>query len=131
MDKFSLPPWLTAGRNLDHTKKANRKNFERSIRYYRQKHQATPPWLSEDQKKQIRDIYREKGRRRERGERVVVDHIVPLLSDTVCGLEVPWNLQIITEIENVIKSNTQWPDCPEETLDLAGDFEPYQMRLPL
>jgi len=76
-----------------------------SLRRRRHKN-ATPPWLTAEQKKAIRQLYVTAQRLTETtGERYVVDHIVPLISDVVCGLHVPWNLRVITQEENLKKSN--------------------------
>jgi len=67
---------------------------------------ATPPWITKDQKLQIRQMYLEAQRLTKlTGERYVVDHIVPLINEAVCGLHVPWNLRIMTQEENLRKSN--------------------------
>jgi hypothetical protein len=73
----------------------------------RRKHrEATPIWLSRKQKSEIRQIYQIAiTMTQTTGEQYVVDHIVPLRSDEVCGLHVPWNLRVITQEENVKKSN--------------------------
>ena len=72
-----------------------------------QKLEATPPWLTDEQKAQIKEIYRKSRQLQdETGVAHNVDHIHPLQGKTVCGLHVPWNLQILTEAENCAKSNT-------------------------
>ena len=62
-----------------------------------------PPWVDADA---IQAIYAERERIvRETGVKHHVDHIYPLQGKNVCGLHVPWNLQIITAAENCRKSN--------------------------
>jgi len=73
----------------------------------RRKHRdATPPWLSRKQKSEIRQLYQiAMTMTQTTGEQYVVDHIIPLQGETVCGLHVPWNLRVITQEENLKKSN--------------------------
>jgi hypothetical protein len=67
---------------------------------------ATPPWVTKEQKLQIRQMYLQAQKlTKMTGERYVVDHIIPLLNDSVCGLHVPWNLRVMTQEENLKKSN--------------------------
>lgn len=63
---------------------------------------ATPQWLTAIQKKAIREYYLEAALRDGEWH---VDHIVPVRGSNVCGLNVPWNLQIITGDENRKKGN--------------------------
>lgn len=73
----------------------------------RRKHRvATPPWLTRAQKTEIRALYQAAiTLTKTTGEQYVVDHIVPLRSPDVCGLHVPWNLRVVTQVENLKKSN--------------------------
>ena len=66
----------------------------------------------------IRSIYTESNRLTlETGIPYEVDHIVPLVSDLVCGLHWEGNLQIITREQNRKKSNIYWPGHPDENYD--------------
>jgi hypothetical protein len=71
----------------------------------------TPIWLCEEHKKQIVEIYKiAKQKTQQDNEIYHVDHIVPLQGETVSGLHVPWNLQVIHGKQNISKSNKIWPD---------------------
>lgn len=70
---------------------------------YIRKTQATPAWASQSE---ILVKYEEaKQRTADTGTLHHVDHIIPLNGKNVCGLHVEYNLQILTQTENVRKSN--------------------------
>ncbi len=72
------------------------------------KKQATPAWADT---KRIKEIYKRAKRLQNcLGVKMNVDHIVPLQSEFVCGLHVPWNLDIVTKLTNIHKGNKVWPD---------------------
>jgi hypothetical protein len=78
----------------------------RSAKRNAAKFQATPKWLTRTQLFEIEGFYIEAARlTKETGIPHHVDHIVPLQGKTVRGLHVPWNLQILTAIENLSKGN--------------------------
>ena len=88
-------------------KENNKTQVRADTKARRRKHrEATPPWLTRKQKSEIRQLYQIAiTMTQTTGEQYVVDHIVPLRSDVVCGLHVPWNLRVITQEENLKKSN--------------------------
>ena len=72
----------------------------------RRHREATPKWLTKEERLQMRELYVQARKLTTvTGERYVVDHIVPLRGEFVCGLHVPWNLRVITQDENLKKSN--------------------------
>jgi hypothetical protein len=95
-------------------KAANLVQVRADTKARRRKHrEATPPWLSRKQKSEIRQLYQIAiTMTQTTGEQYVVDHIYPLRSETVCGLHVPWNLRVVTQAENLKKSNSL-PDDSE------------------
>lgn len=104
------------------------RQYVRSIRYYRKLYQAWPWWcVSHPDFKRVSD---EAKKRRKRGEDVEVDHMVPICSDYVCGLHVPWNMRVVDVAYNRQKSNDWWPDGWYMQLDLPlGITGPYQYEL--
>jgi hypothetical protein len=102
-------------REYRNTWKANHKTQVRAdTKARRRKHRdATPPWLSRKQRSEVRQLYQIAiTMTQTTGEQYVVDHIYPLRSEAVCGLHVPWNLRILTQADNLRKSNTL-PDDSE------------------
>ena len=88
--------------------KSNNPEYYKSLVNARRRRfrQATPRWLTAEHKLEIRLKYRlaiELSRRM--GVLHVVDHVIPLQGETVCGLHVPWNMEVITQEENLQKSN--------------------------
>lgn len=88
-------------------KENNKVQVRADTKARRRKHrEATPLWLSRRQKSEIRQLYQIAIiTTQTTGEQYVVDHIVPLRGEFVCGLHVPWNLRVITQDENLKKSN--------------------------
>jgi len=104
-----------------HPKEPTEKHREATRRYAREhparrcahrakrraaKLRATPSWLTDEDLRRMRAVYEHAVELSKlTGVKMHVDHIVPLRSKLVCGLHVPWNLQILTAQENCKKNN--------------------------
>jgi hypothetical protein len=79
---------------------------EHSLTRRASKINATPQWLTKEDRLQILNFCSlRKQLELQTGLKHHVDHIVPLQGENVCGLHVPWNLQVITAEENCSKNN--------------------------
>ena len=81
-----------------------------SAKRHAAKLKATPEWLTKAHWREIKYTYelsRDCGLMT--GEKYHVDHIVPLQGKNVCGLHVPWNLQVLPAQINQQKYNKE-PD---------------------
>ena len=67
--------------------------------------QATPSWLNEDDLFIMNEAYLSAKQKSMTGVEHHVDHIVPLRGKNVSGLNVWWNMQVITASENLSKGN--------------------------
>jgi hypothetical protein len=75
-------------------------------KYRASKSSAMPKWLTSEHIAQIEAVYLQaKIYTVVTGVPYHVDHIIPIRSDLVCGLHVPWNLQVLKGEDNMRKSN--------------------------
>lgn len=80
-------------------------NFYTNKRYTAKK-QRLPIWLTEDNLKQIKALYKlASSLTKSTGVPWHVDHIIPLQGKNVSGLHVPENLQVIEGVINISKNN--------------------------
>lgn len=75
--------------------------------YRASKLQSTPSWADKDA---IAGMYQLATIFNRTGLNLHVDHVVPLNSDTVCGLHCEANLQLLPASDNISKGNRHWPD---------------------
>lgn len=98
--------WYAANRERSISKAAAwaRSNLGKRCDTQKKRHAAKlhsiPVWLTPAHYAEISDWYR-----RANAEGLSVDHIVPLQGKNVCGLHVPWNMQLLTRAQNSKKGN--------------------------
>lgn len=105
---------LYRGNNKKHIKLSRKKYYESNKASYFSRNslkrvslrKAKPSWLSSEQQKQIFSIYDlARECKNLTGDDYHVDHIIPLNGQSVCGLHVPWNLQVLPAEINLSKKN--------------------------
>ncbi len=83
------------------------KRRAKKAKYRAAKIDRMPAWLTENDKWMIKEAHDLAILRTELfGFPWEVDHIIPLRGETVSGLHVPWNLQVIPMIDNRKKGNS-------------------------
>jgi hypothetical protein len=74
-----------------------------SVWYRLARFKRVPPWVK------LEDVLPAYQLSVQAGPEYTVDHIVPLFGEKVCGLHVPWNLQLLTRSENSRKARKFHP----------------------
>jgi hypothetical protein len=99
-------PEASRDRYRRYAKRYPHKITAKVMRRYASKTRATPRWLTPQDHSRIEGTYLySRVRSQITGVSHHVDHIVPLRGRGVCGLHVPWNLQVIPASDNIRKSN--------------------------
>ena len=108
----SVNAWNAANRDRARAKSNKWKSENRhKVASYTRKRQAaklkrTPAWLTPDQLGQIEQLYwLAADLKCVSGQVYHVDHIIPLQGKDICGLHVPWNLQVLPSDVNERKLN--------------------------
>jgi hypothetical protein len=83
---------------------------------------SAPPWVRPADFAALAE--RARWLTRATGVKHVIDHVIPVTHPLVCGLTVPWNMQVIDEGLNQRKSNKLHMSFQGEIFD-----EPEQLRL--
>ena len=97
---FAQNPERILARNRQWSKDNQDVVQAKNARHRAAKLKAMPTWLTTEQHQMIRAFYQ-----LAQATGLTVDHIVPLQGKTVCGLHVPWNLQLLPRRENCSKRN--------------------------
>lgn len=106
--------WKLSNKNkvVESSKKSRQKHKAKRradwMHYNTTKLQACPSWLTKEHKTKIENLYKFAKFMEELSLGSIkyhVDHIIPLRGKTVCGLHVPWNLQVLNSKDNLIKGN--------------------------
>lgn len=109
--KDSVAKRRSEGKDVNKPAREYAKRNPHYKRYYasqRQSHvkKATPDWLTDDHKQSLKDIHLLRMKLESIfGLKYHVDHIIPLRGENICGLNVPWNLQILEASLNMAKRN--------------------------
>lgn len=90
--------------NAKSERKAKQAFYEATRRSRKLK--ATPKWLTKEQLDHIEFYYAcARAWTEQFDQQLDIDHIIPLKGKQVCGLHVPWNLQIMSHEANLLKTN--------------------------
>lgn len=107
--KVYAKKWREANKEKSAARERLRCRFKASEKAIKARHPdkpCVPKWLTRSQKDEIDFIYATaKDATLLSGDKHEVDHVIPIAGENVCGLHVPWNLQVLPMEMNRAKRN--------------------------